>query len=914
MIVESSTGAEVAVDDSGAAAAPVSIASAIAASEAASAAADARLAAALAAERADGADADAHLFVDDDFTPFLPSLPDGTPGVAADVRDVAFMRPAQFLGADDGAPALFGDAGPTCADVVQGSLGDCFFLAALSVVATRPRALRKLFVTQEMNGNGVFACRFFYNGSWKTVVVDDRLPIHGSSSRPRYGHNGKKNELWVAVAEKAYAKLYGSYDAICGGNVSEALRDLTGAPVRDVNLENDKVQTSIASGELYAKLQRDFDAGFLVSCAFVCPLDGAPRPSKLKGILVNHAYSVLSVAVVCGAQLIRVRNPWAKVEWTGAWSDSSKKWTPQARAAVGDAAPGGDDGDFWMAFSDFVTVFNRLFVCMVRDESEGAPRTGAPAAPIPQEPMTFTGEWSVADGTAGGHSGYPTWRRNPQYEMHVTRPCNVFVSLSVPDRRLRTKEATKVGGSGKISYHQIGITVVQVKPGVTEEDMHTLRDRGPAWKDPRLTNGNYDVVAQSSYWEKRDTAIDVTVRPTDASRPYIIVPSIYFPGAEDGYWLTVEAVPTEPVPRTPRAGRRAVPPSSGSPAVASPAGTAVGGGAGGAGAAAAAPPTLVSVAPLDWRQQYPHVVTVQGEWKDGTDGGQPVNPHFYKNQQWLLQFDGIDASASNAIEAIAFLTQAARSSAKTKSEDPKKDAECKPSFLVQAPTHKPLKYHGVGLFAVERCGHIAQTTKWQELEYAGKVVFSNAAEVSRRLPVPEPLRPAGGVVEGTGAAVVQPPILLVPSTFKPTLRSRFELTVYCTVPIRLEPSELQRYGRAARLDTTDHHCFVSPAGSEATAASVAELYKGHPVAAADAAAGGAKAGRRRSAAGGAGGRRTAAASKPKRNSATGKPAKAGRRGRPRGGGAPSGAFGGMGAMAKAQTTQKGIAGMYAGLE
>ena len=99
--------------------------------------------------------------------------------------------------------------GPAVGDIRQGRVSDCYFLAALGELAQdRPQAIRDMFTE---NSDGTVTVRFFRNGQAKYVTVDRSVPID-STGRLVYAGFGAtasnpSNELWVVLAEKAYAQL-----------------------------------------------------------------------------------------------------------------------------------------------------------------------------------------------------------------------------------------------------------------------------------------------------------------------------------------------------------------------------------------------------------------------------------------------------------------------------------------------------------------------------------------------------------------------------------------------------------------------------------------------------------------------------------------------------------------------------------
>ena len=121
------------------------------------------------------------------------------------------------------------------ASVQQGYLGDCYFLSVLSALTIKPQLIKRLFVSNKLNENGIYSVWLCLSGVWKNIIIDDYIPcVHG---QPLFAKI-VDNQIWPLLLEKAFAKAYTCYEALESGHTIEAINLITGAPSEYVLLEH----------------------------------------------------------------------------------------------------------------------------------------------------------------------------------------------------------------------------------------------------------------------------------------------------------------------------------------------------------------------------------------------------------------------------------------------------------------------------------------------------------------------------------------------------------------------------------------------------------------------------------------------------------------------------------------------------
>ena len=301
-------------------------------------------------------------------------------------------------------------------DIQQGSLGDCWFLSAVSGLAGRNEAILDLYVKDETSKGGHYAAWFWSAlRGWEEVIVDDRVPFLGE--RPMYATSDEKHEIWPSVIEKAYAKFQGGYDKIEGGLCNDAFVNMTGGVGEFIQFSNE-----VGTAEsLWETLKLYHAERYMLASGSHGTDDNEVNE---EGVVDGHAYTILDVRELDGYRLLNVRNPHGTNEWQGAWSDyDHEHWTPERMEALGHEA--GDDGEFWISIEDFVANYHVIYVCKV----------------FPSDEWALTSALSLFTGAERGPADCP------QFLLTNTsdQPRHVVISVRQDEVRPKGKDPVHIG-------------------------------------------------------------------------------------------------------------------------------------------------------------------------------------------------------------------------------------------------------------------------------------------------------------------------------------------------------------------------------------------------------------------------------------------------------------------------------------
>ncbi|XP_017361891.1 calpain-12 [Cebus imitator] len=470
--------------------------------------------------------------------PYFPAGPDalGYDQLGPDsekAKGVKWMRPHVKCGWGPGLQGLREEGlGP-------GLQGNCWFLAAAASLTLHPRLLHRVVPPRQdfQHGYaGVFHFQLWQFGHWVDVVVDDRLPVR--EGKLMFVRSEQRNEFWAPLLEKAYAKLHGSYEVMRGGHMNEAFVDFTGGVGEVLYLR----QNSMG---LFSALRHALAKESLVGAT---ALSDRGEYRTEEGLVKGHAYSVTGTHKVflgfTKVRLLRLRNPWGRVEWTGAWSDSCPRWDTLPTEWRDALLVKKEDGEFWMELRDFLLHFDTVQICSLSPEVLGPSPAGGG-----WHVHTFQGRWVRGFNSGGSQPNSETFWTNPQFRLTLLEPdeeededeegpwggwgaagargpargcrtpkCTVLLSLIQRNRRrLRAKGLT---------YLTVGFHVFQI----TEELLGLWDSPRSRALLPRLLRAD-----RSPLCARRDVSRRCRLRPGH----YLVVPSAAHPGDEADFTLRV---------------------------------------------------------------------------------------------------------------------------------------------------------------------------------------------------------------------------------------------------------------------------------------------------------------------------------------------------------------------------------------
>lgn len=218
-------------------------------------------------------------------------------------------------GAEWADPGDFFEEAAEYFDPVQGTLADCYFIAALSAVSwSRPYViLQRGRATGPDQSEFVNRIDFFSAGTASSIEVTERVPVVQTTHGWIYARSSEPGEIWPAVYEKAYAKWktgeqsdQPDFGPIAWGwpvVATTELTNLAGTVHTCADYTADDIWSMVRANSLSMRTVNPMTAWTF--CETPSPVE-----YENSGIFGYHAYTILGWDYVDKQKYVVIRNPW----------------------------------------------------------------------------------------------------------------------------------------------------------------------------------------------------------------------------------------------------------------------------------------------------------------------------------------------------------------------------------------------------------------------------------------------------------------------------------------------------------------------------------------------------------------------------------------------------------------------------